>query len=247
MHEINPRLYLGSISSAANRSALAEEGITHVLSVCLSAKDVGHRQRIRIPPSGDEPCTRLVVAIEDKASARLDKHFDACSNFISEGLREGAILVHCQAGQSRSATVVIAYLMREERWPLETALRFVQKKRPSVHPNIGFLDQLRALQTKLGIQDDDGFENVAESDKPAVVLEVSDNIREENCTHESVGEMSTVAVEANVSTLDVHVEIPDLFDAVDTRFRLERMRSRLARLKNPSGLLGVRKSSRRYR
>jgi hypothetical protein len=216
-----------------------------------------------------------VVAIEDKASARLDRHFEACSSFISEGLREGAVLVHCQAGQSRSATVVIAHLMKEERWSAEAALRFVQQKRPSVHPNIGFMDQLRALQLKLGIQDCDGFENLKRDDAPAVVpvvleadisvtrveapvvldsavrriespvvLEASDGIREENRTVEpSVGENSAiVSEEIDLSTLDVHVEIsdiPDLFDAADTRLRCERLRARYQRLRNPSGILGV--------
>jgi len=148
MHEIRPRLYLGSIHAATDRDTLAARGITHVVSVAEC--DIGHRQRVRLEPSKEDPCTRLVVAVQDAASSRLDRHFDACSAFIAEGLAKGAVLVHCKAGQSRSPTVVIAHLMQQEGWDMEKALRFVQQRRPKVQPNAGFMEQLRGLEVRLG-------------------------------------------------------------------------------------------------
>lgn len=236
MHEIIPRLYLGSIRAAADRCAMEELGITHVLSVCCAEGNMGHRQRVRMPPSEENPCTRMVIAVQDVASARLDRHFEACSSFISEGLAEGAVLVHCQAGQSRSPTVVIAHLMREKRWTAASALRFVQKKRASVHPNPGFMDQLRALESRLGIKETDVVA-VAEECLASQLTAVG-FLAEENDAE--IGEDETSAVVDALDSVDVQVDVPDdLFGAAETRLRCERFRSRCHRLRSATSLIGV--------
>ncbi|KAL0175932.1 hypothetical protein M9458_028262, partial [Cirrhinus mrigala] len=53
-----------------------------------------------------------------------------------------AILVHCKMGVSRSASTVIAYLMKQQGWALDHALNHVRERRPIVQPNEGFLKQL---------------------------------------------------------------------------------------------------------
>jgi protein-tyrosine phosphatase len=50
---------------------------------------------------------------------------------------------------SRSATLVLAYLMIENRWTYEEAYNFVKKRRPIIQPNIGFVKQLKGLEYKL--------------------------------------------------------------------------------------------------
>lgn len=62
------------------------------------------------------------------------------------------ILVHCRAGQSRSATVVIAYLMRTLNWDLSRAYSYVQRRRPAVSPNLGFMGQLQTYEQYLRTQ-----------------------------------------------------------------------------------------------
>lgn len=54
----------------------------------------------------------------------------------------GAVLVHCQKGISRSATLVVAYLMRRNGWSPSEALEFVRRHRPIANPNLGFLNIL---------------------------------------------------------------------------------------------------------
>lgn len=54
----------------------------------------------------------------------------------------GSVLVHCQAGMSRSASVVIGYLMWKNKLPLRDAIALTRKGRPRVLPNAGFLCQL---------------------------------------------------------------------------------------------------------
>ena len=51
-------------------------------------------------------------------------------------------LVHCRHGVSRSAAVVIAFLMRFDNMNYDVALSFTRERRPAVLPNLGFQRQL---------------------------------------------------------------------------------------------------------
>ncbi len=62
-----------------------------------------------------------------------------------------AVLVHCGAGVSRSATLVVAYLMRRFTWPAERARAHCLARRSLVNPNQGFWRQLCAFEAELGI------------------------------------------------------------------------------------------------
>ncbi len=53
-------------------------------------------------------------------------------------MEKGNVLVHCQAGVSRSASVVIAFLIKKFKVDFSEALNFVQSKRKVVNPNEGF-------------------------------------------------------------------------------------------------------------
>jgi len=46
-------------------------------------------------------------------------------------------------GKSRSAAIVIAYLMRCSSMSYDEALSFVREKRPGIKPNVGFIEQLK--------------------------------------------------------------------------------------------------------
>jgi dual specificity phosphatase 12 len=50
----------------------------------------------------------------------------------------GKVLVHCFAGVSRSATIIIAYMMQEHGMNYHSAFKFVKSKRPFINPNEGF-------------------------------------------------------------------------------------------------------------
>ncbi|ORY91199.1 protein-tyrosine phosphatase-like protein [Syncephalastrum racemosum] len=60
-----------------------------------------------------------------------------------------AILVHCQCGVARSATVVIAYIMKHKGMPMQEAYNFVKARAPGISPNLALLYQLREYEQKL--------------------------------------------------------------------------------------------------
>ena len=61
------------------------------------------------------------------------------------------VLVHCSAGISRSSAVVVSYLMRKLSLSLSDSLSRVRDKHPAAAPNAGFIAQLMALETELGV------------------------------------------------------------------------------------------------
>ena len=58
-------------------------------------------------------------------------------------------MVYCRAGMSRSASLCIAYFMRYHDMSMDEAFAFVKEKRPIIHPNPGFLRQLKQFEAKL--------------------------------------------------------------------------------------------------
>ena len=59
------------------------------------------------------------------------------------------MLVHCYAGQSRSAALVIAHLMAARQLGLVEAWALTRAARPCAQPNSGFLRQLEAYRHAL--------------------------------------------------------------------------------------------------
>lgn len=60
----------------------------------------------------------------------------------------GKVLVHCIMGVSRSATLVLSYLMLKHSFSLRDALRHIVKKR-AIYPNRNFLTLLLKLDEEL--------------------------------------------------------------------------------------------------
>ncbi|KAJ7061340.1 protein-tyrosine phosphatase-like protein [Mycena amicta] len=146
-----PGLFLGSEHNARDGPSLRRNRITHILSVMPNPPEVTS------PLQGDgeeqeyQP-KRLTVPVLDVAEEELFPYFRQTNAFIDEARNnnldsdspQSAVLVHCQMGVSRSATVVAAYLMSTNpRTPTpSSALSFLESKRCIVRPNWGFREQL---------------------------------------------------------------------------------------------------------
>ena len=58
-------------------------------------------------------------------------------------------LVHCKSGKSRSASIVLAYLIKSISMTYEEGLNFLRTIRPLVQPNYGFTKQLLEYEKEL--------------------------------------------------------------------------------------------------
>jgi len=92
--------------------------------------------------------SHLYVPCNDNSTQDLLPELANICDFIDNARgpnQTSSVLVHCQQGRSRSATVVIAYLMRAHRWSLSKALEHVSGKR-RIKPYDNFMEQLRVWE-----------------------------------------------------------------------------------------------------
>ena len=152
MDKITENVWLGNIEAAENIGNLKKEGITKVL--CLID--------INEPTYAEEDkLNQKIFGISDIPTQNIIKYFGKCFDFIKGNEK---ILVHCMAGASRSATVVIAYVMWSQKVSFDDAYKMVREKRSCVFPNGGFIDQLKMFEKLLTENDYDlnkiDFDNI---------------------------------------------------------------------------------------
>jgi len=88
--------------------------------------------------------------LQDTWHQNLSSHFEAAFEFIDLARQsDSVIFVHCAAGISRSATVVIAYLMREYAMSCSEAYQFVKARRSIISPNLDFMGELHEFEKRL--------------------------------------------------------------------------------------------------
>lgn len=86
----------------------------------------------------------------DNSTQNLRQYFEEVFEFIEEAYQSGqGVLVHCQAGVSRSATIVIAYLMKHTLMTMTDAYKYVRSRRPVMSPNLNFMGQLLEFERDL--------------------------------------------------------------------------------------------------
>ena len=142
-NEIINGLFLGSISSCYDIEELKRNGITHIVSVIAGF----------IPPFPDD-FKYLVINALDNENNNLFDNFKDSNKFIDDALNNnGKVLVHCMAGRSRSATILLSYIIDTFGMNVNNALLSVQNKRNIVQPNPAFMKQLDAYY-KLKYEED---------------------------------------------------------------------------------------------
>ncbi|KAJ7905910.1 dual specificity phosphatase [Mycena leptocephala] len=133
-------LYLGSMAAVHDTDLLRTHRIAHLVQV------------LEVPwmPQGDNDagvaCYR--IDIQDRSSAALQPHLEAACNYIRTSLAHGDnVLVHCQQGVSRSASIVIAYLIRDRAMTYDAAFDLVKRRRQCIRPNAGFVKTLQEWES----------------------------------------------------------------------------------------------------
>ncbi|KAH8853707.1 Dual specificity protein phosphatase 10 [Schistosoma japonicum] len=136
---IFPFLYLGNEFDSQNEKILNKYSIDSILNVTVKT------------PFLDESryqCCRLSAT--DSHSQDLRSYFTTAFQFIEDARCSGkTVLVHCQAGVSRSPALIIAYLMAYSSLSLLDAYQYVKLKRSVIAPNFAFMGQLYELESDL--------------------------------------------------------------------------------------------------
>ncbi|PKK28187.1 dual specificity phosphatase 5, partial [Columba livia] len=90
------------------------------------------------------------IPVEDSHTADISSHFQEAIDFIDYVRRTGGkILVHCEAGISRSPTICMAYLMKTKKLCLEEAFDYIKQRRSLISPNFGFMGQLLQYESEI--------------------------------------------------------------------------------------------------
>ncbi|XP_061887087.1 dual specificity protein phosphatase 4 [Entelurus aequoreus] len=137
--EILPFLYLGSALHASKKEVLDAIGISALLNVSSDC-----------PNHFENAYQYKCIPVEDNHKEDISCWFLEAIEFI-DSVRDssGRVLVHCQAGISRSATICLAYLMKRKRVRLDEAFEFVRRRRSIISPNFSFMGQLLQFESQL--------------------------------------------------------------------------------------------------
>ena len=123
--KILPNLYLGSAFNAWDIQMLKKANINVIINVTKEI-DNFYQDNLKftyykypIADDNNEDITEILF----KSYEQIDFHLESGNN----------ILVHCYMGASRSATVVINYLMRKNNMDFSSAKKYVKDKRPIIN------------------------------------------------------------------------------------------------------------------
>ena len=123
---------VGSQEFAQDLHGLQKHKITHILNITVEVSN-----------AFPEQFQYMQIPVQDRVSTQLAPYLPEAFHFIQDGRAQGSVLVHCYFGASRSASIVIGYLMKTERMRYSEALEYLQILRPEVFPNDGFCQQLK--------------------------------------------------------------------------------------------------------
>lgn len=130
--KITDGIYISDFANARSYDKLKELGIRQILSIGAE-----------LTPHETKDFETHHIKLYDYPTENIYRYF----NFASDFIKKQSTLVHCYAGISRSASLVIAHLIKEKNLTFEQALQMCQRGRAIVNPNIGFTNQLKTFET----------------------------------------------------------------------------------------------------
>jgi len=139
--KIIDQLYLGNSYNARNYYQLQNNNIGLIVNSSPG-----------VPNYFEDYFEYYNVNVKDISGANildyLNDTTEAINEFIINNPKKN-VLVHCFMGSSRSATIIIAYLIKYKKYRLRDALNYLKEKRPVVNLNIDFFSQLQIFEKNI--------------------------------------------------------------------------------------------------
>ena len=136
MHYILDNLYLGDVLAAENETYLKSFNISIVINCAY--------EHI----SEYEDLKAYELKLTDHFPQELFPTFETAYEIIKQYNQERKIFIHCMSGVSRSASLVIFYIMKEKKWDYDKSFEYVRNIRTFIDPNTYFVQQLKEYYEK---------------------------------------------------------------------------------------------------
>ena len=149
MSKITENVFVGNWSSSKDMDLLNENGITSI--ICIETK---RKSKNMIRDYKINNIEHHFFCCFDDETYDISMYFDETYNIIKSCVdNKTNVLIHCWAGISRSVTLLINYLLREEETKvytdiitgqmlLDNIITYIRSIRPYVNPNAGFIRKL---------------------------------------------------------------------------------------------------------
>ena len=122
--EILPNVYIGNFAVSKSKKFILDHNIQAMVNVTSNLQNTFNRtiDYYRIP----------VDDIANDYNINIYKsHIDKALQFIRDRVRNNkSVLIYCQMGISRSATLIALYLIEYYGYDLNNAIRIIRNKRP---------------------------------------------------------------------------------------------------------------------
>jgi protein-tyrosine phosphatase len=136
MSPITGNIYISGITGAKDLAAIKRNDIQYVINCTKDIPNYYENKHIKY----------MRVPIDDSPDQPIGNYFEKTSDFIENIVRKNKnVLVHCYAGVSRSASIVIAYLIIKRHMKYADAIKLVASRRSIINPNPGFVNALKKL------------------------------------------------------------------------------------------------------
>ncbi|KAI7900279.1 uncharacterized protein BX663DRAFT_554175 [Cokeromyces recurvatus] len=133
-------LYLGNLNHATNPEMLKVLNITHIVSVGENA-DLSDKEFNLL----------FLDNLYDDGIDSIQSRLDSVVRFVEDARLKGTTcLIHCRVGVSRSAAILICYIMKHLQYTLVQAYLFVRARRLNViiQPNLKFMYEMLQLEQR---------------------------------------------------------------------------------------------------
>jgi len=132
-----PGLFYGGLDARSHNGM--KKLISARLNLIVDASNIPHRK------TAPENVRTVICEIQDRLCNSLFPIIASTLPAIHASMKDGACLIHCEKGRSRSVSIVAAYCMRFQKISLKDALQVCTKLRPT-QLNSRFLFELSLLE-----------------------------------------------------------------------------------------------------